>query len=77
MLGFFVPGLAEMIILVLFLAVFVAIIVGGVVLFQAASIRNSRPSRPNLPPCPDCGHAVSVRDSNCPQCGCPVGSDSH
>jgi hypothetical protein len=45
MLGFFLPGAAEVIILVLFLAVFVAIIVGGVVLFQAASIRNSRPVR--------------------------------
>ena len=62
MLGFFVPGPAEVIIIGLVLAVFVAFIVGVVALFHAgSSSRNSRPSNPNLIPCPDCGHAVSVR----------------
>ena len=73
MLGFFVPGAVELIIIGLVLALFVAFIVGVVALFHTiSSSRNSRPSNPNLTPCPDCGHAVSVRASNCPQCGCPV-----
>jgi hypothetical protein len=57
------------------LMVFVAVIAGGVALFQAASRWTSSPSSSNLMPCPDCGYAVSVRDGNCPQCGCPVSRD--
>jgi hypothetical protein len=75
MLGFFVPGAVEVIIIGLGLAVFAAFIVGVVALFDAVfHKRKSRKSNPNLTPCPDCGHAVSIHASNCPQCGCPVGS---
>ena len=34
------------------------------------------PSKPNYNPntinCPDCGHIVSRRAAQCPQCGCPI-----
>jgi hypothetical protein len=75
MLGFFVPGAAEVIIIGLVLMVFIAAIAGGVTIFQAASRRTSSPSSSNLMPCPDRGYAGSVRDGNCPQCGCPVSRD--
>ena len=77
MLGFFVPGAAEVIIIGLVLAVFVAIIAGAVALFHAVSAKSaSRPSSSNLMPCPDCEHLVSIHASNCPQCGCPVSPPS-
>ena len=77
MLGFFVPGAAEVIIIGLILAVFVAIIAGAVALFHTISSRGtSRPLNPNLMPCPDCGHAVSIKASKCPKCGCPIDTDT-
>jgi hypothetical protein len=66
---------AEVIIVGLVLMVFVAVIAGGVTLFQAASRWTSSPSSSNLMPCPDRGYAASVRDGNCPQRGCPVNRD--
>jgi hypothetical protein len=77
MLGFFVPGAAEVIIIGLVLAVFVAIIAGAVALFHAVSSRGtSRPASQNLMRCPDCDHLVSIHASNCPQCACPVSPPS-
>jgi hypothetical protein len=76
MLGFFVPGPLELTIL-LFFPVVVAIIAGGVVLFHTISSRGtSRPLNPNLMPCPGCGHAVSIKASKCPKCGCPIDTDT-
>ena len=77
MLGFFVPGAAEVIIIGLVLAVFVAIIAGAVALFHAVSSRGtSRPASQNLMRCPDCEHLVSIHANNCPQCGRPIGTDT-
>jgi hypothetical protein len=77
MLGFFVPGAVEVVIIGLVLAVFVAIIASAVALFRVVSSKGtSRPPGPNLTPCPDCGHSVSIHASNCTQCGCPVSPPS-
>jgi hypothetical protein len=77
MLGFFVPGAAEVIIIALSLAVVIGFIAGGVALFHTISSRGtSRPLNPNLMPCPDCGHAVSIKASKCPKCGCPIDTDT-
>ena len=77
MLGFFVPGAAEVIILLLVLVVFVGIIVGAVALFHAVSSKGtSRPGSQNLMRCPDCEHLVSIHASNCPQCGRPIDTDT-
>jgi hypothetical protein len=73
----FVPGPIEWIIIALSLAVIIAFIAGGVALFHTISSRGtSRPLNPNLMPCPDCGHAVSIKASKCPKCGCPIDTDT-
>ena len=72
MLAFFgMPGILEIVLLLMCLAVFSGIVILVLVL------ATRRPSAtPNLYPCPDCGRSVSVHADSCPQCGCPLQAES-
>ncbi len=70
MLAFFMPGLMELIIIGVMLAVAVVVVVALVV--ALARSRKTSGTNPNLKPCPDCGRFVSLRATTCPQCGCPL-----
>jgi hypothetical protein len=69
----FVPGIQELIILGVVLAVPVAIAVAVVLALTSRSRADA--SNPNLTPCPDCHRYVSIHASSCPKCGCPLGGD--
>ncbi len=60
------PGLAEMIIIGVVLAV------GAVFLVGLRRTGQHMAGNPNLIPCPDCGQHVSRRAPNCPKCGRPL-----
>ena len=69
--GFIVPGILELIIISV---VFVVPLLVAVATILALTRRQRNDaSNPNLRPCPDCGSYVSVRASQCPRCGCPLG----
>ena len=69
MLAFAMPGLIELIIISIVVAVPVAI---GVALIATQRGRKASGTNPKLTPCPDCGRFVSLRATTCPQCGCPL-----
>lgn len=69
MLAFGMPGLIELIIIGIVVAVPVAIVISLVVIQRG---RKTSRTNPKLTPCPDCGRFVSLRAETCPQCGCPL-----
>lgn len=73
MLAFvFMPGIIELVIMLMCLVVFIGIVLLVVVLTTQKANRN-----PDLYPCPDCGRPVSVNAESCPQCGYPLKTESH
>ncbi|MBC8874549.1 MAG: zinc-ribbon domain-containing protein [Planctomycetes bacterium] len=71
-LAFFgMPGILEIIIMVMCLAVFAGIVILVVVL----TTRKASPN-PNLYPCPACGQTVSLDAESCPHCGHPLQAES-
>ena len=72
-LGFFVPGPIELIIVAVVFLVPLAIAVAVVLALTSRSRADA--SNPNLTPCPDCHRYVSIHASSCPNCGCPLGGN--
>jgi len=72
MLAFFgMPGILEIIIMLMCLAVFAGIVILVVVLTTRKGSAN-----PNLYPCPACGRTVSLDAESCPHCGHPLQANS-
>lgn len=68
MLAFFgMPGILEIVLMLMCLAVF-----SGIVVLVVVLATRRPPADPNLFSCPDCGRPVSVHADSCPQCGCPL-----
>ena len=70
MLGMFVPGPIELIIIGVIALIPVAVVFAVVAASRKGSSRN-----PNLGACPDCGRYISIRANTCPHCGGPVKSE--
>lgn len=70
MVGMFMLGPLELIIVLGMVAVLVTIVV--IVIATTRRVNPPSSGNANLAPCPDCGRMISLRATTCPHCGGPV-----